>query len=270
MTPGDLYKQYRNLYVELLDGRLIFHIDVHEYRNHDLKGDFSTAAGYKEYTELKAKIEKDCKKVGTNKYQFNYEKASGPGLWAYPRALMITTWPDLTRPFVGKGTPDDIRTALRLAVHYEMLKPTASAIQEYCDRNIGIDCAGFAAAYYRGKWVETPYDVGDFQRESTKLSRLEDVRDGDAIIWRSGAHIAVIDKIAEVGREAGKVDYLVCNVAESTGERMLTDGPSDGLNYTTYALYAEQRQGHFKAVRSLVQRQKDAFYDVRVYLCRLT
>ena len=69
-----------------------------------------------------------------------------------------------------------------------------------------------------------------FLKNGAKLKRLEDVRTGDAIVFKSGEHIALIDRITETGRAANKVYAVSCMVAESTADQMLDGGPDDGWN----------------------------------------
>jgi hypothetical protein len=269
MTPGELYNDYRDLHVDLLEGRFLMGIDVHEYRNHSLDGEFSTAHGVEAYSELVKKIQKHCKKIGQGKYRFVHAESTLKNgyVLTYAKVDVITTWPDLMRPYIGKGTPDDIRMVLRLAVHYDLLTPTISEVQKYCDRNIGIDCSGFASAYYGGQWMGK--GASYYRDNAVKLTKLEDVRPGDAIVWQNGVHIAVIDRITSEEKTSGIIYSLGCSVAESTGDRMVTDGPSDGLNYTEYYLLFDG-PGKFKAMRSLVKKNEDSFYSPKVYVMHIS
>lgn len=269
MTPGGLYNEYRHLSVDLLEGRVLMGIDVHEYRNHELGGEFSTAHGVEAYNALLQKVQKHCKKIGQGKYQFVHQESNvyNGYVVTYAKVHVITTWPDLMRPYIGKGTPDDIRMVLRLAVHYNLLTSTVAEIQKFCDRNIGIDCSGFASAYYGGQWMGK--GATHYRDNAAKLTKLEDVRSGDSIVWQNGVHIALIDKITSEEKTSGITYSLGCSVAESTGDHMLTGGPSDGLNYTEYYLLFDG-PGKFKAMRSLVKKGEDDFYSPKVYVIRVS
>ncbi len=255
-TPGGLYRTYRNLDIPLVNGMRMSGIDVREYRNNVLGGDFSTASGVAAFEELKAVVVRKCKKVGAFQYKFIHADEDQVNGWhrTVYRADMITTWPDMMRPYIGKGSPDDIRMAIRLAIHFGLLANTISAVQKYCDDNIGLDCSGFALAYYATKWTS----IADVRDKAQKITRLEDIRTGDALIWNSGAHVALIDTINSVDREKGIAYCVNCNVAESTADRMLTDGPSDGLNYTEYALLFDGND-RIKAMRSYVSNKADTY-----------
>jgi hypothetical protein len=273
MTIIGLHDEYRDLYVTLTNGQTLFGIDVHEYRNHELAGEFSTAAGVTEYDRLRKIIEKRCQRVAKGKYRFvEAQKTTESNGWSRTvyEGQILTTWPDLMRPFIGKGTPDDIRWAIRLAVHYDLLEASVSSIQKYCDANIGIDCSGFASAYYGGNWMGK--GATHFRDNAPKITRIEDIKPGDAIVWQSGVHIALIDKIVEVHREGSLVYALTCMAAESTANRMLAGGPSDGLNYSEYCILFERPgkvgPGNFKALRSLVQKGQDSSYQVNIFVVR--
>lgn len=267
MTPVGLHDEYRDLYVDLMDGQLIEGLDIHEYRNHELKGGFSTESGMAAYELVKAKVVKHLKHVGTHLYRFTFEQTTK--FIGYTKTIygakIIITWPDLIRPFLGKGTPDDIRTAIQLAVHFELLEPSKNAIQRYCDANIGIDCSGFASAYYGGTWMGRGATY--YRDNARKITKLEEIRPGDAIVWKSGVHIALIDSICNLERSSGMVCSMDCSVAESTGDRMSTDGPADGLMISDYSLLFDG-PGKFKALRSLVQKGKDTYYSPEVVVVR--
>ena len=255
-TPGGLYRTYRSLDIPLVDGTKIYGIDVHEYRNHDLGGDFSTAAGLEAFEQLKSVVTKKCKSIGGKSYRFVYSDDDQVNGWKRTvyRADIITTWPDMMRPFLGKGSPDEIRMVIRLAIHFGLLAKTASAVQEYCDKNIGLDCSGFARAYYGTRWSS----IAGVRDNSQRITRLEDIRTGDALIWNSGGHVAVIDTIKSIEREKGIAYCLTCNVAESTADPMVAGGPTDGLNYTEYYLLFDGND-KIKVLRSLASSSNGCY-----------
>ncbi len=268
MSAVDLHDGYRDLFVTLTNGQTLFGIDVHEYRNHEEGGEFSTAAGVIEYDKVRKMIEKKCQRIAKGKYRF-IEAQTTPEGSGWTKTIyygqIITTWPDLMRPYIGKGTPNDIRWAIRLAIHYDLLNASVSSIQKYCDSSVGIDCSGFASAFYGGNWMGKGATF--FRDNAPKVTKVEEIRAGDSIVWQSGVHIAVIDKIVETHKDGNLVYGVTCMVAESTGNRMVTDGPSDGLNYTEYCLLFDA-PGKFKALRSLVRKGVDAYYSPSVIVVR--
>src|SRR5204862_3054163 len=116
----------------------------------------------------------------------------------FPKIERVKLWPDLQRPYVGKGSPEEIRQALRVAVHFELVEPYAFSLQAYCDDYIGLDCSGFAAVYYGGPWLGK--NAAGFLAVGISVTKLEDIRSGDSLLWTNGQHIAVIDQVRGDGR----------------------------------------------------------------------
>jgi hypothetical protein len=136
-----------------------------------------------------------------------------------------------TRANCGKVSPADCEHILAMAVESGVLKPENA--QAWADRNLGVDCTGFAVAYY--DWL----GLIDIERYSggascfTLLSKakknnrppdggpliwdLDDVQADDMILWmneaqvetRSPGHIALIYDIDR--------DLEILYTAESNG-----------------------------------------------------
>jgi hypothetical protein len=239
LTPYGLYQTYRYLDVPLLDGTRISGLDVHEYRNNSLGGDFSTVSGVKAYDELSKLVFKNYKLIARGTYRSTIRpetsRDSPNSTRTVFRAGVITTQ-ELYRPFVGKGSPEDVRAVLRTAIDLGVLPANRSTMQDYCDRNIGLDCSGLARAYYGNDTWSAEHTIAQAKNNWKSISKLDDVRPGDSLIWNSCKHIALIDSIKLVEKEQGITYCLTCSVVESTADAMETDGPSDGLNYTEYLL----------------------------------
>lgn len=266
-TPFSLFCDYRNLDVTLIDGITIYGIDIHEYRNYELKGGLGCEAGEEAYKKLKAKVIKYGLNYSSNLYEMNYPIENHPhtdnAVIPYDH---VKIWPDLMRPYVGKGSPDEIRLALRLAVGFGLVKGTKAAIQDYCDKYIGLDCSGFAGNYLGNGLTGKP--AAEFAPVGSRLSHLERVKSGTAIVWKNGKHVALVDQVVRYTRTTnGMMDSVDCYVAESTGDQMVHGGPKDGLNYTLYTLLPGGQMGtdKFKVMRSLAAAKKDYYY-VDVYL----
>jgi hypothetical protein len=263
MTPYELFSKYRNLDVRLSDYRMIYGLDIHEYRNASLGGDFSVAGGEKAFKDLQKKIGEFGQPAGYKRYLINYpiiskkEYAKTPYVPAWQE--YVVTYPDLYEVYMGKGSLVQIEQALRLAVAFGLVKDNKSDLQRYCDKNIGLDCSGFARNYFNGDFKT----IENFAAQN-KLTDLSLVRTGTAIIWKSLSHIALVDKVTKVERTGNTVYAVECMVAESTGDRMLRDGPKDGLNYTEYTILYEKPGNVFEAFRSIAKRR--GFYKPKVYL----
>jgi hypothetical protein len=233
MTPKQLYDTYRSLSVDLADGTTVFGLDIHKYRiNTSATGLTGTGPGQEAYDKLKAKVVKAAKKTKTNGYLLDetVETNSCPLLRNIER---IQLFPDLWRPFVGKGSPEEIRQALRLAVFFGLVGRTKGELQAYCDANIGVDCSGFASNFYGGKWIDK--GANNFRDTAKEVTKIEDIRANDAICFVTTNHIAVIDCVYQANQCTTKGDPVLQGmVAESTAARMIPNGPSNGIAYTEY------------------------------------
>lgn len=266
MTPYDLYYEYRNLYVKLADFRNIYGIDIHEYRNAKpdyYKTDFSVLDGEAAYHALVDQLIKYAQPAGYKRYLINYPLISRKDFNKTPYVPewqeYVVTYPDLYEVFMGKGSIDQIKRTLRLAVALGLVKDNRDDLQRYCDKNIGLDCSGFVKSYFNGN-----FDKIETFAAQNKLNDLSQVRTGTAIIWKSLDHIALVDRIIKTERTGNTVYAVECMVAESTADKMRQDGPSDGLNYTEYTILYDKPGNIFEAFRSITKGR--GFYKPKVYL----
>jgi hypothetical protein len=121
---------------------------------------------------------------------------------------------DIQRVFVGKGSPEQIRTAIWLASRYN--RTNSRTVTDYCNRYMGLDCNGFAGNYW-GIDPDTLVDSYDVNRRKN----VTDVDTGDVLIHYDGnrgraAHIGVIDQVTVNGK---KLSLVVVQSA----------GPDEGL-----------------------------------------
>jgi hypothetical protein len=261
-TPYDLYHEYRTLSVDLPDGTVVSGIDVHEYRNASLQGDLGVQAGLDDgFKPLSEAVRKHGKRSKHGEYVISLPEADRDACPLFPKIARVKLWPDLQRPFVGKGSPEEVRQVVRLAVHFELVEPYQHALQQYCTDYIGLDCSGFAANYYGGHWLGK--NAAAFLAAGQPLASLSELRSGDAMVWADGKHIALIDKVSGNGES----QTVSCMVAESTGSCMVPEGPSDGLNYTEYFIELA-KPGHLKVYRHLL-KARTGFYSPAVRLLRI-
>ena len=269
-TPKALYDAYRNLTVVLPDQQLLYFVDIREYRNFGLpNSEFSCVAGVKHgYERLARAVVKNGKKVGPHRYKlFLLRRVAGPppiddsisGLSAVaPQGLVagesiIVNTTDLLRVFVGKGSPDEIQLALRLAVYFGHVQPTLGALQAYCNDYIGLDCSGFTGVYYgspyRGKSSVEYRTAGRAVTEITGLAQ------GCCIVWLNTNHISVIDSVVQTYDEKGVQNGVECMVAEATAAKMEIDDPNDGLNYSKYTI-VKRSKGGWHVTRRIIRKDE--------------
>lgn len=138
-----------------------------------------------------------------------------------------------TRASNGKVSPADCEHILTMAIGTGLVKRERSALQAWTDKHLGVDCTGFAVAYYdsidlisigrynggascftllnKAKLNNRPSDGGPL------IWELDDVAVDDMILWmneaqvetRSPGHIAVISDI--------DYDLGILYTAESNG-----------------------------------------------------
>jgi hypothetical protein len=273
-TPFDLYSAYRNINVRLLGHQFILSIDVHEYRNNEEKGSIGTKDGLAEYHALYKKIGKYGHRMGSNLYEIYYpvmtnaERKKTPQTPINDYMTINAGWP-FYNVFVGKGSPREIADAIKVAVAFGHAEPTLHSIQAYCDKNIGIDCSGFASNFF-GFTPEEAVSIGakSMAPMSKRVRRLEDVRCGTAIVFTNGKHVALVDSVTNTDRTNGIAYAIDCKVAESTADQMVQGGPTDGLNYTDYVLLVENNKYDptiFKILRPLAG-EPNGFYGKPVFL----
>ena len=274
-TPLDLYNAYRNLNVLPFDSYMQLGLDVHEYRNNSLGGDYSTAAGTQVYNKLLEKVKAYGQKLSSTNYRIYYPLMKRSERKKNPDAL-VTDYIDvdagfpLYNVFCGKGSPEYMKVAIKLAIAFGLVEGTVSAIQSFCDKNIGIDCSGFASNYW-GFDAKTACNMpaAKMAPANKRVKTLEEVRTGTAIVFKNGKHVAVVDKILQRDQNPGKQIHAVnCMVAESTADKMVEGGPMDGLNYTEYVLLLAGKKTDptmFHILRPL-NKAKAGIYGVDVYL----
>lgn len=246
-TPQDLYLEYRNLDVLLANGQKIYGIDVHEYRNYSKTGDIGCSSGKEAYAQLEAKIKAHGTIIGNNTYEIKYPiegypNTNAPGIHGEHVTTMFPLW----RVFIGKGSPTHIQQAVRLAVAFGLIEGTQAAIQDYCNRNIGLDCSGFVGNYLGGDLMSTSAN----SYPKTEINNLDNVSAATVIIWVSGVHVAIIDMVDSKEKSPeGVTTSIKCWVAESTADRMFVEGPSDGLNYSDYEISRVQGQSNVFGIK---------------------
>ena len=157
-----------------------------------------------EYARLKAALQKHLSGSGKIKplpRMFKFDAAPlgsiAPGEEFYNISLIHT--------FVGKGSPDEIRDTMRLAVALSRIGGTkdragqaagASTVSEYMTRYITLDCNGLVGNYY-GMNNIPDLSVGSYAVPARRRLSMNDVRTGDCIVTHSKAipyeHIALVD-----------------------------------------------------------------------------
>jgi hypothetical protein len=269
---------YRNLSVNLVGGKVLEGIDVHEYRNaqdvfdkrntdkdpdnnvDNMPADLDAGPGWNvAWSALRGKIAKHGTKAGKNQYTLKFPLPTKENPTPAATATQTVNTAELAQAFTGKGTPEVIADVLRLAEAFGLVGNTVAAMQTYCDDYIGLDCNGYVGNYLKREGSllvgpSTSANAPSFMPEIRRLSRLEDVKYRSVLCWKSAGHVAIIDLV--YGRVLVPPKYntevLRCMVCESTGARLTAgDIHTDGLNYTLYEIHPPKAGKVFKVKRGL-------------------
>ncbi len=229
--PAGLKDWYENLRVQFHDGTST-HVRIQRYRSeHSSEPVHSAHVADGEKSRIFQAIRRRAG-VNNNINQMRVEYSNAPaGVPPFEDVDLV----ERVRVFLGWGDPIEIAQVLRLAVWSGAL--TATGLPFFCDQYIGVDCAGFAGNYYGGRLRGTK--PVNFASPHRLVRRLDQVRQGDAIVWQGGerTHVAVIDFLDPSGPTAGPPPRLRCWVAESTGSQLGASLDSrGGLSYTDYIL----------------------------------
>ncbi len=278
MRPYEYLRKYRDLNVTLVSGRIVPGIDVHEYRNaqdvfdkrntdndpnnnvDNMSADFDAGPGWTvAWSALRSKIAKHGKMTAKNRYtlQFPLPTKTEPSPVQGPPEAVNTA--ELAQAYIGKGTPEIIALALRLAEAFGLVAGNAAAMQKYCDDYIGLDCNGFVGNYLLQEGSKlvgpsTSANASSFMPELKRFTKLQDVKYRSVLCWKNTGHVAIID--LNYGPVLVPPKYnsemLRCMVCESTGARLTPgDVHTDGLNYTLYEIHPPTKGKVFRVKRGL-------------------
>jgi hypothetical protein len=202
---------------------------------------------------LRGKIARHGQKFGPDKYRVKFPLPTKENPNPPVRSEETIYAAQLASVFTGKGTPDLIVQALRLAEAFGLVRPNVAAMQSYCDDYIGLDCNGFVGNYLRARGCtvvgpQTPAFPYAFVPPNWRLTKLTDVKAESVLVWKNAGHVAIVDRISGI-QYNGVLPAAVC---ESTGARAVArDVHTDGLNYTVYEIHPPGKDGVFKVKRGL-------------------
>ena len=122
--------------------------------------------------------------------------------------------------FTGEGSPDEVLAVLKLAAHYNTrlkqfwstTESLSGSVKKFYFDNIGLNCNGFAGSYAHaiGAPQSPRTGISAYASPAHKLKKVADIQPGDVMVWKSGVHITVIQKVRGNG---------VFDVVESAGEQ---------------------------------------------------
>ncbi len=114
-------------------------------------------------------------------------------------------------PFMGKGSPFDIKQAIFAASWCGLVD--LHTLQRYCDENMGLDCNGFASNLFR---LDRNTSVASFDDKANRLDSAQRINTRTVLIWvnatgvgKSHTHIAVVESVTSVDLDRQVVDFQV-------------------------------------------------------------
>ncbi|MBV9833099.1 MAG: hypothetical protein JO055_01745 [Alphaproteobacteria bacterium] len=152
--------------------------------------------------------------------------------------------------FDGKATPGEIARVLVAAQTLGLAGSTQADLQDYCDKQAGVDCSGFVTSFFNMPLttrMNTP--AGSFRSGDksmsisvTKRKSIDEFQALDVIVWLGEGHIAIIDSIDDVRIEEGKRVRRAI-VSESTISAMgpICSVDSEGPQTSQYVFRADPK-----------------------------
>jgi len=149
-------------------------------------------------------------------------------------SFVPVTWGEMQFCFYGKGRPQQFANTLRVLDYYLTYADISHSylqwsrrlrLDEYAYYYLGIDCNGFAGAYYQTTYPATGIDGNDhinFLHEKSTLKERASVfemRTGDMLVRRGSdgggtRHVVLIDSIVAINSTEATV-----SIAHSSGSR---------------------------------------------------
>jgi hypothetical protein len=294
MTPLQYYNEYRHLHVDLVGGRKVYDIDIHEYRNardhvqgtSEIAADHDVTIGVEAWEQLSRLIRRHGQRVRQGVYWLWLPLATDDNPNPNPQWLEEVETPRLYGVFLGKGSPELINQALRLAAAFGIVQPDTASMNAWCGDNIGLDCSGFVGNYLKREGhatigASTPARA--FVAPATspnRFSRLDQLEAKAVLCWKSGGHCAIIHEVLPTaqnvvaqailgaigGAAAGAAAQRVtCSVCESTGASLVAgDVHTDGMNFTHYTFESVDAHKVFKVRRGIGGRGLNEVYVSRL------
>lgn len=257
--------QYEDLYHKLvvsLNELGTTTVDVHRYQNNDAKlksnAFLGNAEALKHKDQLVGKMtaeSKQEKKLATAKPDpadaggimgpFNaVASAIGSAVHLSNSEVLRRLRPTMMTVHSGKGSPEEIATALHLVAKYKLydkkIADEGAGVRDYCDKYIGLDCNGFVGNYARtiGKSKVPNTPIGSYASKTNMRTKLEDVQADDVLVWTDHGHIAVIHSIEPLGVGPDGKPARDCIVVEATAGNP-SGSPTTkhgGLQHSTYSI----------------------------------
>lgn len=144
-----------------------------------------------------------------------------------PQAVPIT-WDQMTLCYYGKGAPETFQAMLRVVDYYlahadlplsYLSWSRPMTLDEYAHWYFGLDCNGFAGAYYAEQYPAVGIDGGDhinFLKDKSLLTKrptFADIRAGDMLVREGSSgggkrHVALIETVQKTSATTALVTVV--------------------------------------------------------------
>lgn len=217
MTPLDYARRYWKLQVPMGTGpdATVQTVKIHQYRLVNMTGGASPSLTAKD--RLLGEAKKALLKDKTVEVQVVLSRDPGQR-----QSFIFTQWSDLAvillRPFIGKGSPEEVQVALQLAVRYGLT--SEANLQQYADDSrIGLDCNGFVGNYLRQRNDGSLKWYGMSSDTTSSSSRIRD------LLQKEGRQVKKVDELTPEG-------IYMMGLVDGSGEVVNTSVPAGHVTIT--------------------------------------
>jgi len=188
--------RYTRCLVSLTDGTLLT-VCIDRYLSATDRSSQQVLRGDRAYHDL---VQALSKKTGTGAYASMYRL---DGARVHLESFKM--------PFVGKGSPFDVRQAALAASWCGLVD--AHSILRYCEENMGLDCNGFASNLFR---LDRNTAISSFDDPARRLDSPLGFGPRTLLVWldtaasgRTHSHIAVVERVTSIDERRAVADLQI-------------------------------------------------------------
>jgi hypothetical protein len=203
MTPEEYAAKYLKMKAVLADGA-IREVAIDRYLNHGKLNQTDPGEGGRNMTAR-------AKEAWKFAWDLIASILKANGLKWLPQSFqfgsLVLTPLQIYRPFMGKGSPQEILNVLWLASKYPVNGNvlTRESLSTFCNAKLGLDCNGFASNYWgaTGNPIPLPESASSYLFNANPRTKIGDIRNGDAIVEYLGSKTTSPEKALHVAVVGG-------------------------------------------------------------------
>jgi hypothetical protein len=126
----------------------------------------------------------------------------------------------ISKAFTGKGSPSEVKTALRMAHRYGFITNSAKprrgskSLDDYTDAYSGLDCNGFVGNYLG---IDPTTPVSEFAVPKLRLSKVDDIDADTTLVWYQSSNSAPYRHLAIIESVIQRAEPLTFQIVHSNG-----------------------------------------------------